>query len=260
MDGVRVERTLAWMLVFVMPIVLLESGMLWIRRASAMGDVKGTYPRSDIWSKLGRVNLLVALVGSAIGVVTLLLVIAVGIMALFSLLISNPVSVSPSFLGGAGVGVAYVVLRIPLGLIWRVMGGKVGRLARKGQARYALVKGGLEIDLGAPKPGGRPAKFCIDFDELDEVRRFSYLEAKAFMEDTVGPNVKLAARQTRDLYRYYRDEIPRPTVYTLTGTNSVGTNVLLRGPELFYLLSFDADDVSDLLHAFEQHKAAGTAS
>jgi hypothetical protein len=143
-----------------------------------------------------------------------------------------------------------------LGLVWRQVGGKVGKLARKGQARYTLVEGGVEIDLGAAKPGGEPARFRVGFDELDEVRSFSYLEAQAFLEDVVGPNVKLAARQTRDLYRYYRGEISRPTVYALNGANSIGMNVLLRGPELFYLLGFDADDASDLVHVFERHKAA----
>lgn len=51
-----------------------------------------------------------------------------------------------------------------------------------------------------------------------------------------------------------RGEIERPSVYTVTGLNSAGKIILLRGPELFYLVSFDHDSVDDLLAAFDAYR------
>ena len=249
------DSVLLWMFTTVFPISFVEGGLFWIRESRAMGSVAGDYPRSNGWSQVGRAQAILDLVGGVCAVFFLLALIGLALVALLSLVVSAPVSLPGSALGLVAASVLYLIVRFPAALIWREVSGQVGTLARKGLATYRLVDGGVEIDLGTRKGRSRePARVRLRFDELEEIRRFTFVEAQTFLKYTVGPNVELFARQTQDLYRYYRGEIPRPRVYTLTAANSVGTNVLLRGGDLFYLLSFEADDVSDLIEAFETHK------
>jgi hypothetical protein len=130
---------------------------------------------------------------------------------------------------------------------------------RRGLATYELLDGGVMIDPHIPPPIGgkqyrRDYKFEVPFVELDEIHEFSsYPEAQTFMEYSVGPNLNLSVRQTKDMARFVKGEIARPRVYVQR--TSIGKIVLLRGPELFYMLGFDTDDVSDLLQAFQQFKS-----
>ena len=135
------------------------------------------------------------------------------------------------------------------------------RLSRLFAARlpfYSLDPEGILVDFRVRTigrtPEGAPRKWLakIGYDELDEVRVFnSFQEANMFMEG-VGPDIRLAIRQTADLYRYARGEIPRPSFYGRFG--SIGTTILLRGRNLFYIVSFENKDASDLVHAFKEFK------
>lgn len=49
----------------------------------------------------------------------------------------------------------------------------------------------------------------------------------------------------------------RPSVYTFGGAgSSADQHVLIREPQLFYMITFDADDVADLAKAYRSFKAS----
>ncbi len=101
-----------------------------------------------------------------------------------------------------------------------------------------------------------PPPVFIGFDETEQLEVFTYTEADAFLKYKVGPVLELGVRQTRDFMRYVKGEIPRPSVYAFGGAGSNGDRrVLIRGPELFYMVTFDTDDVSDLIEAYHSYKA-----
>jgi len=68
----------------------------------------------------------------------------------------------------------------------------------------------------------------------------------------LGPDLQLALKGTTELYRYLNGEIERPSVYGYWG--SLGTVLLLRGPQLFYLISVANADVNELVAAFNAYK------
>ena len=113
----------------------------------------------------------------------------------------------------------------------------------------------MAVDLRLRRPEQATTEpVLLRFDELTEVRPLSYVGARAFLRYEVGPNLDLAARQTRDVARYLKGDIARPGVYTIGTPTMAGTHVLLRGPELLYLLAVDGDDVADLGNAFEAQR------
>ena len=98
------------------------------------------------------------------------------------------------------------------------------------------------------------APIRIGFDELEDVRVFTPVEAQAFRQYELGPNVELGIQQTRDLIDFGRGAITRPSVYTIGSENSLGKSVLLRGPNLFFWTHYGGQDGSDLLAAFDAYR------
>jgi hypothetical protein len=97
-----------------------------------------------------------------------------------------------------------------------------------------------------------PCIVKIGFDELDEIRAFSYVEAQLFMNYEVGLDVRLGMQQGKDLWNYLNGELDRPAVYSHWG--SVGTTILLRGPIVCYLVSVTNDNANELIAAFNAFK------
>jgi hypothetical protein len=128
--------------------------------------------------------------------------------------------------------------------------GKYSRLPK-----YELLDDGVIIHLIHHKHILKNHKFYVSFDELDEIRQFSYsVEAEAFFKYTVGLDLRLAVRQMQSFRQSMKGKIPRPTLYC-SQISDYGRVVSLRGPELFYVLTFDTNDASDLIEAFRKFKA-----
>lgn len=244
-----------WMSAIIIPILFFEGGLLTIRRGRVISNVDGTYPKSKLWSGFVRFRLSLSLLFSRISILVQVGLALFAVKILLDLSRQTPDTLPEIVENYFLIAGAYCVLRMPLAFIFRKMSKPFGKLARKGLTKYNVVRGGVEIDLGVRMPkSGKPARFKINFSELKEVRSMTYIEAEKFLQYTVGSNLKLSARQTSDLYKYYREEIPRPRVYTLAAPNTVGITVLLRGGDLFYLFCFDTDDASDLINAFESYR------
>jgi membrane protein implicated in regulation of membrane protease activity len=131
---------------------------------------------------------------------------------------------------------------------------KLGSSMRKGNLTYTLTQDGIIIKLVKmmDKNEPEPKPVFLRFDEIDELKVFTYREAEAYLKYQVGPDIRKGVNQTKDFIRYVKGEITRPSVYTLSsyGT-STDKRVLIKGKDLFYLITFDKDDISDLLEAYE---------
>jgi hypothetical protein len=241
---------------FLVPVFFLESGIYWIRKSWGIRDTQGRYPKPDTWARIGRGLVFIGLAISIVTILSMLLLIAAEIVIFGIALFADPASLIQPLLIVGGILIIYLVIRTTFWIVWRLVGKKAVSQISLGLAKYKLIEDGVEIDLNFAlqigKPG--PSRFCVRFDELEEVRNLTYVEAVAYMEYTVGPNVELSLREKRELYEWRTGKIPRPTVYILNSTSGLGKKVLLRGPDLFYLISFHAEDVGDLLKAFQRSK------
>lgn len=91
----------------------------------------------------------------------------------------------------------------------------------------------------------------VGFDEITELKLLAYQEAKDYMRYEFSPDLKKLSSAPKDWYAFMKDNV-RPHVYTKI--QSGGAAVLVRGEGIFYLITVNKDDCSDLIEAFKRHK------
>jgi hypothetical protein len=236
-------------------IVYIECALWWTRQSLKIDEAKLEYEDKSLWTHIA-----VFFQYAGIAQAVILSLILLGLTCLFGyittdLLTSNPLSFSSGFFIMAGIYVVYAIARNPVHSMLK-KGGAAKKLS-SGLPTYTLTDKGLTIDLKI-KNLKDPSKrlVTIGFDDIDEIRTFSFVEAQTFLKYEVGPNVEIVIRQAKDLHDYIKGKIARPSVYAFTAIQSVGKTVFLKGPDLFYFLAFDAEDVSDLIDAFNSFKAS----
>jgi hypothetical protein len=241
-----------------LPILCMEYGIYWIRKSRRMGDTQGGYPVGNIYTGIARFLLPIGMVLSGMLILASTIFIAIEMFIFGIAFIKDPGSLTQPLLIMAGLLVLYGIVRTVLWFLWRWVGKPAARQYSIGLAKYQLIEGGVEIDLNYPiqigKPG--PSRFVVRFNELEEARVMTYHETLTFLQFTVGPNIPLGLQEPRDVYQWRTGKIPRPTVHLSTAKNPFGIKVLLRGPGLFYLISFHTEDAGDLIVAFQHSRPA----
>jgi hypothetical protein len=151
----------------------------------------------------------------------------------------------------AGV-ISYFLIARPVGI--RV-GRKINEFFDQHAARCTVCADGKAVVLDLQiKNMGKGKKqlppITINFFELDVVQELSFREAEAAVS-IIGPDIPLATQQFKDLLAYAKGDISRPLVYIEYAS---GSNLLLKGSEIFYIISPIAEDVQKVLVAFEKYK------
>ncbi len=150
---------------------------------------------------------------------------------------------------------AYLILRIPfLMLLKKVTGGIAPGRPFRLEADGLVFPNLMRVMGGSKNPRW---DVRIGFDDLEEIRDLSDMEAGAFLQYQIGPNLTLGAAAAVDQYRYFSKQIPRPRFYAVNALRPNGRTLYLRGPELFYLIAVDGDP-RELLAAFEKHRSERT--
>jgi hypothetical protein len=245
--GPPIANLILWAL-FPIPFIMTLEGGLWrLGETLKMRDEALGYKPDNIWSKIAGLLRISDYMKAALFITAFL--------AFLFLLIHEihywPKSISASLIIYAASTLLYFAIRKALK---RIAKG-VARKFRKGLPTYQLTADGVLIKLFtmASKKHPDPAPVYIRFDEVDELRVFTFTEAQAFLKYNIGPDLDLGRRQVTDTAAYLKGEIPRPSVYTFGSARS--DCVFIRGAELFYLIVFDTDDVTDLLEAYRSFKA-----
>ncbi len=251
-----IGNTWACILITLGLIATIDAILLRTRQAVEIDESKMEYKENSLWTGIATLFQYGDIIHSAIG-----FLMVAGLTCLFGYIIYdqfryNPLTVSNEFYLILGTITLYVLIRIPLASL--IKKKKVAGALGTGQPTYMLTDRGLTINLKMMNLKD-PSKnmVTLGFDEIDEIRTFTFLEAGAFLKYKVGPNLELTIRQIKDLQDYVRGKIPRPTVYTFGAGQSFGTNIFIQGPDLFYFLTFNTQDASDLINAFNKFKASG---
>jgi hypothetical protein len=247
--------TSASIFVAVFLVVYIECALWWTRQSLRIDKDKLEYADKSLWT---HIAVFFQYAGIAYAVILALILLALTCLFLYitiNLLAANPLSFSSGFFIMAGIYVVYAVARNPVRSMLKKSGAT--RKLGSGLSTYTLTDKGLTIHLKI-KNLKDPSKslVTIGFSDIDEIRTFSFVEAQTFLKYEVGPNLEIVIRQTKDLHDYVKGKIDRPSVYAFTAIQSVGKIVLLKGPDLFYFLAFDTEDVSDLINAFNSFKAS----
>lgn len=222
-----------------------------VQAFAVRGAVVAAPPRSP-WARLGRLGAylgLPVLLVMLLGVIGLLILVSVG---LADQLRTHGPNLPLRFNLVVLVYLVYATARRQLVAIFGAVVAPLRERVRSLTPTYEVRDQSILLDLKR-KRRGQPAMVQINFDELDELRVLSRAEAGLFMTHQVGPDPGLAVRGTSDLVQYFSGAIERPSVYrdTAHGTFPV---LLLRGAELFYLISIANADPQAVEQAFEVHK------
>jgi len=243
---------LPWILIAIFCICFIEASVYWLRQSLAIDEAMLEYREENIWSSLGRIFQYVDTI------ISLTIIIAIGGILIFFLLVllGSPLrfTLSTPFLILVVIYGVYVLIRKPLHAGLDRMAGLAGKRLQENMPHYTLTERGIVIDLRMKdlRDPSKKYEFPVGFDELDEVRVLTYAEADALVRYRIGPNVDLGLRQVGDLYRYVKGEISRPSVFARVATNR--PNVLLKGPAIFYLISFGNEDHEELIRVFQDFR------
>lgn len=245
-----IESPLTWFLVAIFLIIYIEIGIWWTKQGFAIATSKLEYKEKSIWSLIAEFYRYADIVHVTIFIVFVLAFFGFILYSLIPRLVYEGIVLSNQFFILAATFVIYAIARKPIGKVFTPIMSKFRRVLPS----YSLMDNSVIINLKWRKLWGPKKDYVvkIDFNEIDEIRVFSWVEATAFLKYTIGPNIELLVRQTKDLHRYAKGEIARPSVYIVQFV-SIGNTVLLKGPNLFYFITFDKDP-SDLVNAYNLFK------
>ncbi len=148
------------------------------------------------------------------------------------------------------VGLVVVLL---LSFVFRKQGsGAIKKAVR--MPFFILQEDGLIIDINYVQLFGKRKglPFKVFFNEIDELKELSFVETQKYQRYTVGPNVQLGAESVKQQFQYMNGKIARPTVFYYV--SSAGRILLIRGPNIFYLMPFSNENIDELFDAYNNFK------
>lgn len=244
--GSPVADALFYILLPIPFILTLEAALWRLREGLEMRKETLKYKPGTVWSAFAVFNQFKDIISAVIflGAFIILITLLLHELWLFPKAFSKNIALYIATI------VVYFAIRKKLGKAWK---GAAKRF-RKGLPTYRLSEDGVTINLfpdaGKKFPELQPIH--IRFEEIDELQVMTYTESEAFLKYNIGPDFQLSKRQIEDTAAYLKGKIQRPSVYTYGGAKN--DCVLIRGPELFYMISFDTDNVSDLTQAYQSFK------
>ena len=147
----------------------------------------------------------------------------------------------------------YIVYLLLLRRLLVPLGAKLRTALQNLLATYIVDSESVTFTLSISDFSHPERKYTIrvGFDEIAELKLLHYQEAKDYMRYEFSPDLKKLASAPKSWYAFMKDNV-RPPVYTKI--TSGGAAVLVRGHGIFYLITVNKDDCSDLLTAFQAYK------
>lgn len=120
---------------------------------------------------------------------------------------------------------------------------------------FILENDGIKLDLKIIDLSNKDKKSIVKifFAELKEIKELSFIEAQSLLQYQIGPDLSLKAASIKDQYEYLKGIIPKPRYYIYGPASGVKT-LLLRGNNIFYLISVGNQDTDILIQNFQAFK------
>lgn len=244
-----------WLAAGILALGLIETGLFWINKSRAMRS--NHVQSSNDANRLSKTAGHIALWRAYVNLISYPLFVLFLSGILYLLVASNagkPLTLCALSYSQLILMSFYIFIRKRLVPAIHPLLQRINQLADRQLPGYELKNQQIILDLKVKnihQPENR-SLITINFDELEEIKILSYLEAKTLLKYQIGPDMLLAAQSVKDMYQYLKNEIPKPRCYSKI--SSTGSILLLKGPELFYLLSISNLDHQALLKAFKQAK------
>lgn len=254
-DKCSLTKIATWLLTGLLAIGLIETGIFWMNKSRTIqADNLNTLPEKNIISGTAGITALSRVYINLISYPVLVLFLS----GIFYLVIASNTgkplvfcALSYSYLI---LMTFYIFIRKRLALTMHPWLQKVIGFINSQLPSYQIKDNQIHLDLkikNVHRPDSR-SLVSIELGELEEIKILNYPEARALLNYKIGPDLILASESVKDLYKYLKNEIPKPRYYSKV--SSTGSILLLKGPEIFYLLSVANQDHQDLLGAFKRTK------
>lgn len=248
-------KILTWLSVSILAIGLIEVGLFWINKSQTIQatNLDALPEKNPISQTAGA-----AAVSRAYFNLITYPILILFLTGLFYLVVSSnagkPLVFCALFYSHLFLMVFYIFIRQRLAQALNPRLQKIIDHFNTKLPSYEIKNNQIQLDLKIKNTrfSNSQSLIVIDFTELNEIKILNYPEAKAFLNYKIGPDMILAVESIKDMYRYLKQEIPKPRYYSKI--SSSGSVLLLKGPELFYLLSISNLDHQALLKAFKQAK------
>ncbi len=254
-EACTVSKIITWLLAGLLTIGLIETGIFWMNKSRTIqADNLNTLPEKNTLSSMAGATALSRAYFNLISYPVLVIFLS----GIFYLVITSNTgqplvfcALSYSYLI---LMAFYIFIRKRLVLAMHPWLQKAIDFINSQLPSYQIQDNQIHLDLkikNIHRPNSQ-SLVSIDLAELDEIKILNYPEARALLNYKIGPDLILASESVKDLYKYLKNEIPKPRYYSKV--SSTGSILLLKGPEIFYLLSVANQDHQDLLGAFKQAK------
>ena len=238
---------LFWLILPLPGILLFEGGSFNFRQGLQINkDRMKELPRT-IWTRLAIFNGFADFFNSL-----LFFLLFIALCTLYLTEISRiKLAVSLNILLYAAAIATYILLRKKLSK--RL--GKVSKKLRKGFPTFILNENGVTLTLFQKVINSniRLQPVFLGFDELYEVKVLSSVEADNYLKYSVGPDLQLSVKMVSERQQYLKGEIARPSVFR-SGSVTGSKVVLFRNNSLFYLITFETDEVECIEEAYSKFK------
>ncbi|MDA8226824.1 MAG: hypothetical protein M0T74_03815 [Desulfitobacterium hafniense] len=244
-----IANALLWLFIPMISLITYKAGMWRLRDGIKIRQSALNYKPQTVWSKIATFMQFKDILNTGL---FMLLFLALLVLCLHEFWYS-PKAITPNIFFFTSGFLIYILSRKILDRNFASFTKK----ALRGMPTYTLTEDGLTIKLVTMwnKKHPDPPPVHIFFDEIEDLQVLTFVEADAFLKYNIGPDLNIGMQQAKDFTQYIRGDIRRPSVYAFGGSG--GTNnmrVMIRGPELFYMITFDTDDVSDLVEAYRLNK------
>lgn len=245
---------IVWLFEVGIPIALMEGGIYWIRQSLHIdtSKIESEKAENSFFAKIANIY---ALINRFSWIPTT--IVLFGIIASFVILFVTKNSFGifkPRFEFYFFIFI-YVMYYFFLRkhVISRL--SKFGKYMNQSLPTYTLEDDGIRLDLKIINLANRGKKYIVKifFKELTEIKKLSYIEAQSLLQYQIGPDLNLKTASVKDQYEYLKNIIPKPRYYFYGPSSGVKT-LLLRGNNIFYLISVGNQDTDILIKNFQASK------
>lgn len=125
----------------------------------------------------------------------------------------------------------------------------------KGGPQVRLVGDGIDVYQPVHVWSGPPQNWLwhVAFAEISELRTLGAMDAQAYWGSLGTYDPSLQVRAGKELYQYMVGKTPRPAIYQYM---AAGLHLLVRGPNVLYLLAYADESGPAAVSAWERWRAA----
>ena len=155
---------------------------------------------------------------------------------------------SPQFLGLLLGYVFYIMVRLPLKYFLSFISSKSAKIFKL--PTYRLINDGVEINFNMVDLSDSSKQYSafLHFKDIERMQILTYMDALSYYRYQIKPDLRIQAMRNSAMFAKKQPD------YYITQPVGNGINIVIEGKNLFYFMSFQTEDVTDLVEAYKLFK------